>query len=241
MSQESRTQGRPAFNQTHALSHEGRVRAAERILLPLLTILKPGSMLDVGCGLGAWLQVAERHGISDCLGLDGSWIEQAQLRIERKRFRAVDLERPFDLKRRFDLVVSLEVAEHLPGECAGPFIDSLCAHGDVVLFSAAVPGQGGNGHVNEQLQHVWAESFRARGYAAVDIVRPSVWLDPGIFWWLQQNTVLYVRANRLQEWPALAPYVVSRLEGLSVIHPRLYLNWVAECQRLCAQGTADGG
>ncbi len=215
-------EGRESFNQIHDHTYAARLSSARAVLGHLFPVLHPDSVLDVGCGLGAWLEVAKERGVNTVMGIDGDWIERQRVRLGEGEFRHQDLEQPLDLGRRFDLVVSLEVAEHLRAEAAEGFVDSLVRHGDVVLFSAAIPGQGGNGHVNEQLQHYWAALFAARGYVPVDMIRPRIWLDGNVFWWLQQNIVLYVREHALPQWPELHPYVVNRPEVLSIVHPQLY-------------------
>jgi SAM-dependent methyltransferase len=215
-------EGRAEFNQIHDQTYASRLDAAREVLAGLFPVLQPGSVLDVGCGLGAWLEVAREMGAGEVAGVDGTWIEPQRVHLRADEFRQQDLEQPLDLGRRFDLVISLEVAEHLRPECAESFVESLVRHGDVVLFSAAIPGQGGNGHVNEQLQHYWAGLFAAHGYVPVDVVRPRIWLNGNVFWWLQQNTVLYVRAESLPRWPALHPFVVERPAALSIVHPELY-------------------
>ena len=81
------------------------------------------SVLDVGCGAGAWLTVWKSLG-AETLGLDGNYVRPEQLLISPGEFSAVDLSASFSLDRRFDLAQSLEVAEHLPASSGG-FVDSL--------------------------------------------------------------------------------------------------------------------
>ena len=103
------------------------------------------------------------------------------------------------LNDAFDLAISMEVAEHLPERCAEPFVESLTRLADVVLFSAAVPFQGGIGHVNEQWGSYWVALFRNRGYTAVDIIRKRIWNDDQIPYWYRQNTLLFVKDGKLDE------------------------------------------
>lgn len=217
---------RRSFNYTHALSHSARTNAAQRILVPLMNSLQLTSILDVGCGLGTWLQVALQHGANKVAGIEGKWISPEKLLIDKALVHTQDLNNAFDLQRRFDLTISLEVAEHLQPDSADRFVQSLVRHSDIILFSAAVPGQGGNGHVNEQLQHYWAKRFCSHGYVAIDVVRPKIWMDAQVFWWLQQNTILYMHENKVNQFPQLRGQIVTRLEALSIIHPQLYFQWL---------------
>jgi hypothetical protein len=116
-------------------------------------------------------------------------------------FRSADLSEPIDLGRRFDLVQSLEVAEHLPQQRASDFIDVLTAHSPLVMFSAAVPGQGGEHHINEQPLQYWREKFRERGYVAIDCVRPQAVANRRIQHWYRYNIVLYAEEGHFTSLP----------------------------------------
>lgn len=118
-------------------------RSANEIVPLVLELIQPKSVIDVGCGVGAWLSVFRECGIEDILGVDGNWVDKNMLEIPENRFLVFDLTTPVLMNRHFDLVVSLEVAEHLPSECAEIFIDSLTRLGPTILFSAAIPFQGG--------------------------------------------------------------------------------------------------
>ena len=143
---------------------ENAARSARGLLPVLLEVLplEIESVLDVGCGAGAWLQVWKTLG-ARVLGLDGDYVQPGQLLVEAGEFQAQDLSRDFDLGRRFTLAQSLEVAEHLPEASAAGFVASLCRHADLVLFSAAPPGQGGENHINERPYAYWRDLFQAQG------------------------------------------------------------------------------
>jgi hypothetical protein len=173
-----------------------------RVVVPLIrNWLKVESVMDVGCGQGAWLKVWREQGVEDVCGLDGDYVDPMSLFIPEDRFRATDLDRPFALERRFDLVTSLEVAEHLPHSAAETLVESLCAHADHVLFSAAVPGQGGANHINEQPYGYWINHFTARGFQAFDCVRPAILNDGRVKPWYRYNTFLYVRNDACATLP----------------------------------------
>lgn len=166
-------------------------RTVARLLLGEMAI---GSLLDVGAGHGAWAAEWLAAGVPDVLAVDGDYVARDRLAIPAERFRPHDLSQPLDLGRRFDLVQSLEVAEHLPGASADGFVDTLARHGDVILFSAAVPHQGGEHHVNEQPLSYWRAKFAARGYAPYDWLRPHLASDRAVMPWYRFNSLIYANA-----------------------------------------------
>ena len=172
--------------------------SSARIVVPaLLEMLAPRSVLDVGCGAGAWCSVWVEMGVPDVKGLDGNYVRRESLLIDEKLFSAADLSKAVDLGRKFDLVTTLEVAEHLSAESADVFVDTLVRHGGIILFSAATPGQGGEYHVNEQPLEYWREKFRSRGYACFDPVREVVAGASQVERWYRYNTLLYVEEERI--------------------------------------------
>ena len=161
---------------------EGARRSARAVIPAVLEYVRPASVIDVGCGTGAWLSVFREAGVEDVWGIDGAYVDIGPSRSP-ERFLARDLARPFAMGRRFDLVLSLEVAEHLPPESAEAFVRSLAGLGPVVLFSAAAPYQGGTHHVNERWPAYWASRFEAAGLLAVDCLRLRFWADEDVEWW----------------------------------------------------------
>lgn len=149
------------------------------------------SILDIGCGLGVWLKAWEQLGAKDIVGIDGKYVNQHELRIPLERFLPMDISKPFNLNRRFDLVQCLEVAEHIDESSAECLIRSLTHHGDIILFSAALPGQGGEHHVNEQPLEYWAEHFAQLNYRAFDYPRQCTKDATKIEPWYRYNTVIY--------------------------------------------------
>src|SRR5690242_7720938 len=94
----------------------GSRRSAVAVVPFLVEIVAPRSVLDVGCGTGSWLKVFQEHGVEDTLGLDGDWVDRSLLEIGADQFRATDLRRDFNVGRRFDLALCLEVAHYFPAE-----------------------------------------------------------------------------------------------------------------------------
>ncbi len=201
----------------------GSGRSAEIVLPLVFEIGKPASVVDVGCGVGAWLRASKSAGVDKVLGFDGDHVPVDLLEIEQPEFRAADLSKPLPhVGRRFDLAISLEVAEHLPRERADGFVEDLCGLADMVLFSAAVPYQGGQDHINEEWPSQWAERFASHGYIPFDVVRPVVWANPEVEVWYQQNTLLFVAESRVDliaSAQAARVTAAQRTVMLDVVHP----------------------
>jgi SAM-dependent methyltransferase len=200
-------------------------RTSARVIVPLLfDLIKPTSVIDVGCGTGEWLSVFAECGAEDILGIERPGFDPTNIAVPGEAVVEHDLREPITIGRTFDLAVSLEVAEHLPPERGEGFVEDLCRLASVVLFSAAVPGQGDpkhTGHVNERLQSYWASLFSKRGFERVECIRPAVWEDPRVEVWYRQNTVLYVSGEKLASDEALALAQEKNASfPLSVYHPK---------------------
>lgn len=137
----------------------GSVRSAQQILYVLFERERHDSVVDFGCGTGTWLWVAGMLGSKEILGIDGNYLPQHLLMIAKENFFAHDLSLPIHLHKKFDIAISMETAEHLPESAADTFVESICSSSDTVIFSAAHPGQGGDGHINEQNQEYWISKF----------------------------------------------------------------------------------
>lgn len=196
-----------------------------KVVLPLVNnMLHPRSVVDVGCGTGVWLNTWQKlFELENYLGIDGPYIKPAMLKIPLEKFISKDLKEPLKLNKKFDLVMSLEVAEHLPHEGSGEFVNSLTALGDLILFSAALPGQTGTYHINEQYPEFWAAQFLKKGFIAVDCVRPNIWNHVDVEFYYQQNTIMFVRETRLQDFPQLKELALNTNPNyLTRIHPFLF-------------------
>jgi len=212
---------------------EGSRRSARQIVPLLIELVHPESVIDVGCGIGAWLSVFEECGVKDFYGIDGEYIDRNLLEIPEQRFYVSDLTQPIQLNRQFDLVVSLEVAEHLPQSCAERFVESLTKLGPVVLFSAAIPHQGGTHHVNEQWPEYWAKYFQAKGYAVIDYIRSEVWSNDQVQYCYAQNILLFASMSYLETNPLLKMhYHSTNSASLSKVHPNKYLEVIGWIQQL---------
>jgi hypothetical protein len=201
--------------------------AAAAAVPTIVDLFRPLSVVDVGGGVGAWAAEFLRLGVPCVITVDGEYVNEDDLQVPRKSFIAHDLRHPFDLGRKFDLVLSLEVAEHLEVDHTATFIDSLTRHGDLIVFSAAIPGQGGTHHVNEQWPSYWERRFAARGYELFDILRPRLWDEQRIGFWFRQNMLVLARGAAAER----ARAVPDVPRPIDVVHPEEFTHWIRVVQQ----------
>lgn len=206
--------------------HEQTFYSASQILQIVLNQLPTiNTAVDIGCGVGTWLSVLQKKGII-AKGWDGSWVPIQYLVIKKSDFLCTSLDE--DLKDRqsvlwkspfVDFLLTLEVAEHIPKELSGDFIDLITSHADYVLFSAAIPGQTGDGHINEQWPSYWAKLFYEKNFFMVDTIRSLVWEDDDIPFWYRQNCFLVVRKGCMPN----IRFDAGILDGkFDIVHPELF-------------------
>lgn len=181
------------------------------------------SVMDVGCGVGTWLSC-----FPDTVartGIDGPWVPLDYLQIAAKDFYPCHIEQsiadrnsPLWQLPPHDLLISLEVAEHIDARLADDFIAFLTAHCSYVLFSAAIPGQGGLQHVNEQWPSYWAAKFLQHDFLLYDVIRPFIWDDEKIPFWYRQNCFLGAKKGLLEACDA------QRVDGKNkdLVHPEQF-------------------
>jgi SAM-dependent methyltransferase len=187
--------------------------SAKEIVPILIDMFSPKNVIDVGCGLGDWLLVFKDAGAERILGIDGEWVDKEKLYIDEVDFRNTDLTAPVSLDESFDLVICLEVAEHLPASAAKTLVKSLVSLGDTIIFSASVPDQGkGQNHINEQWPSYWADLFSEYDYHFYDIIRDRIWDNPKIHWWYRQNIFVVTKKD--------LPYPIS---SQALIHPEAFI------------------
>lgn len=173
------------------------------VVVPILVdAFAPTSVVDVGCGRGQWLAEFRARGV-EVTGLDGDYVPRSSLVINPRFFRPVDLSVPSP-SGRHDLALCLEVAEHLDPAAADGLVAVLAASAPVVVFSAAVPGQGGTRHLNEQWPGYWQAKFAVHGMARYDWLGRAVWRDDRIAWWYRQNVTVYATEQAGRDHPVLA-------------------------------------
>jgi SAM-dependent methyltransferase len=211
---------------------EGSRRSAAIVVPVLIDLFQPKSVVDVGCGTGVWLAAFREHGVADVLGIDGPWTEGAPRELPDSFFREHDLSQPLKMDRAFDLAVCLEVAEHLPPETAQPLVEGLTHLAPIVFFSAAIPFQGGDGHINERWQSFWSDLFAGHGFRCPIDLRSRFWANDAVEFWYRQNMACYIAEGRLDLLRRLSSELgLAPSAPLDVVHPDLYFRVVRESDR----------
>ena len=206
--------------QFYEVIRSGAERSADVVAPLLFQLVRPASVVDVGAGEGWWARAFEKLGC-EVQAIDGEWWRDRPHPLG-DRFTAVNLEESFTLPDRFDLAVCLEVAEHLRPERATSFVADLRRLAPVVAFSAAIPGQGGTGHLNEQWPSYWADLFTEAGWAVTGALRWTIWNDDRVENWYRQNLLLAIHPG-VKRTPAVAEALESPWAApLPVVHPVLF-------------------
>jgi SAM-dependent methyltransferase len=212
------------YNKEFFKNHiNGTTISAREIVPILLDNYKPKSVVDIGCGSGSWLNEFYKAGIKDILGIDGSKPDKNLLQIPKEKFISIDLENlSFQkINKRFDLAISLEVAEHIKIKFSERFVDLLTKLSDVILFSAAIPYQGGTNHINENWTEFWIYLFNKKGYQEVDLLREKIWNNKKVNFWYKQNILIFIKKEKLN---LIFPYIDNtKLKFNTYIHPELFL------------------
>ena len=187
------------------------------------------SVVDVGCAQGEWLAEFKANGVRTTFGMDGPWVCENHLLVDRKCFKSIDLNNIGEPSSRYDLAISLEVAEHLTEESSVSLIKFLTGSARYVLFSAAIPGQGGTGHLNEQWPSYWVEIFEKFDFKVYDCLRKRIWGNESVAPAYRQNLFLFVSSQEAQTFEKMNPDIETHSMGaLNVIHPDIYkhiVNW----------------
>jgi hypothetical protein len=230
-----------SYTQAFFDAQSGGSLASARIVLACLFERVPvRSVIDVGCGVAPWLKAALELGADAAVGIDGDYVNRQRLLVDVARFCSCDLERD-DLRtavqsgQRFDLTLCMEVTEHLTANRARSFVTELCSFSDLVLFSAAIPDQGGTNHVNEQWPEYWAQLFSENDFACFDVLRPLLWDRADCEWWYVQNALLFAKRGT----PAFT-FVAERFgpsvsKPMALVHPRK----LAQAMRLMSERIAE--
>jgi SAM-dependent methyltransferase len=221
------------YSKQFFLNQTGVSSSSASIIVPLIMeLVRPNSVVDIGCGTGDWLSEFKRRGVTKIKGFDGNWVPRSALLINESEFQEQDLRQPIQLSpsdMKFDLSISLEVGEHLPASLSKQLVENLVTLSSIVLFSAATPFQGGTDHINEQWPAYWVQIFKEFGYTPIDCIRQRVWNIDGVAWWYAQNIILFVSERntellgKLKEECGKIPQ-----EPIPLVHPKNFLLKVSQ-------------
>lgn len=216
----------------HYNAEHHSTRSANALMPALYEIFRPTSVLDVGCGVGHWAKAFLENGVEDVYGIDGAHVEKRALQIPEGNFLAYDLNDigSLSLNRKYSLAICLEVAEHLPEQKAADLVNFLVKHADYIMFSAAIPFQTGENHLNEQPFDYWQALFNENGYVMVDPFRKRFWNDERINWWYRQNLFLVVPV-------ALQNKCGLIYDGNVYVHPEMLKMYVGTANQLHGQNS----
>jgi len=167
--------------------------SAKELLKTLLPIVGDvESILDFGCGVGSWAKAFQESGVKNCFLIDHPSIDVSKLLIRSDfTFVPANLDKFLPDVIKVDCVVSTEVLEHISDYRSDQIIDYLTKCSDLIIFSAAIPRQGGLGHCNEQRHAYWHQKFYERGFCFYDGFKTEVLDNDRIVYWLRQNLFIY--------------------------------------------------
>lgn len=207
------------YDKLYYQKHEkGSYYSAISILEFILSFYNFNSLVDLGCGMGTWCKAASDLGVKYILGIDQHEYEQEYMLIDDRNYMKFDLKNELDNYGKFDIAVSVEVAEHIDSAYVNTFIRNVCSQSNIVLFSAALPFQGGTGHINEKKCSFWKQQFNKYGYEIIDCIRPHFWDNSKLEIWYRNNCVLFVKNHVYSQFIRKIP---NDIQPLDIIHPEM--------------------
>lgn len=197
----------------------GSYNSAKIVLKLISSIYEPQTVVDFGCGVGSWLKAAKEIFNGKVLGFDTHIYDGFNMNIDKSEYSMLDITIPLNTTKMFDMAICVEVLEHIEEKYSDEVIKTLCKQSEFIIFSAAVPLQGGTGHVNEQPISYWANKFSKHGYLAIDYLRPHIWNNENVDLWYRNNIIIYVSEKlyfRLRQKISLKTY------PLDILHPQMH-------------------
>ncbi|MXV16708.1 methyltransferase domain-containing protein [Hufsiella ginkgonis] len=206
-------------------------------IVPLLNkYFNPSSVIDLGCGIGNFLSKFKELGVKKVLGIDGAWSDNEMQMLQPEDLLLKNISDELHINDKFDLAMSLEVGEHLEGKYASKIINDLTGFSDLIVFSAAIPNQGGQDHVNEQWPDYWVKIFNTFGYDCYDLLRPILWSNPNVHYWYAQNMFIAVRSSNAAIVDKLLsdfPFLRDKKNVVpSLVHPLQLQRTISETRHL---------
>lgn len=195
------------------------------ILKYIFDLVNVKSIIDLGCGTGIWLKAAKELGVLEIVGVDFH-NNYNMLVFPKENYIKKNLIDNFYIDKKFDLAICLEVAEHLPENNTNDLIRKLVGLSDLILFSAAIPFQGGTNHINEKWQSFWVWKFEEYGFKKIDIIRKNFWDNPSVRWWYSQNAFIFVNMKNITKYENLIKNATDL--PLDIVHPKNYISKISK-------------
>lgn len=172
-------------------------RSAPAMAKSIVDAFAPTRVVDYGCGTGSLLACFRSLGVK-ARGTEFSAVARQSCRIRGLDVVGLDFRRapskpPFG---EADVATSFEVAEHLPAFAGEELVRLLASTAPMVVFSAATPGQGGQGHINEQPHAYWIDAFVRRGMGwdeGLSRAFQAAWRDAQVESWYCDNVMVFQR------------------------------------------------
>lgn len=215
------------YNEMGLRSNEPSNLSSAEIIVPLLIkYINPKSVLDIGCATGIWLSQFKKVGIK-VKGIDGEWVHNYKKFISEDEVQYYDFEseKKIIIHEKYDLVLCLEMAEHVSAGKADYLVDVLTSTSDVIYFSAATPNSGGQHHINERWQSFWRAKFKKRGYVLIDAIRPEIYTNKKVCYFYAQESFIYINEKKLDKYPILEKMICDKIL-IDIVHPELFLNQI---------------
>lgn len=206
-------------NEFYDKHYEGSYQSAYIILSYIKNYLKVNSIIDFGCGAGTWCLAAKNLGVSMIYGIDSNSLSRAQSNDCTINYIQSDIGKKMPLLPKFDLTISVEVGEHISENDSDAYITNLVNASNIILFSAAVPGQEGLHHINEQPLSYWVKKFKKHHFELVDSLRGVFWNNSSVEIWYRNNIVFFAHEESVS-W--LTNALPKPQPIVDFIHPQLF-------------------
>lgn len=212
----------PNYSHKYFDKHKMAARKSARHVVPfVMSVIRPISIADIGCGSGQWTKEFISNGVKRAYAFDAFASPCWGVADNSVDFQKIDLEDCVADFPDVELVCWLEVAEHLSKSSCNRILSYIVERTDAILFSCAVPGQGGTGHISERRLSDWVSDFKEFGFCCQDILRPRFWNDENISWWYRQNAVIFAKENSVAS-NAIRSFRLPTFRGMDLIHPDLF-------------------
>lgn len=202
----------PDFFREWGPANKDYIRSAELVAAAIQEVFRPSSVADLGCGCGIYSHL---FGLKGCRTLSIDGVLPPPGSAFPVEIITRDLTLPLENSwGNFDLALCLEVAEHIPEEFSGIFLQNLTGFSDRLVMSAAPPGQDGHHHVNERPRRYWAEKLAELGFAynrrASGNVLKLLERERPPFMWMANHIGVYERARDEKSLRHGQPFAIKR-------------------------------